>query len=570
MTSTFTTRAGQAADDGTDATVETVTAPLPAPPARPARSGLWRRRARSDAQPALPAQRPTTVVTPDFAIAPNDPIIGFFSSAHGAVDITGLELDSPALSAMRAAGVVLVVPLVASGELIGLLNLGPRLSERGYSTDDRQLLDSLAGYAAPAIRLGQLVRDQQAQALTRERIEQELKVAQLIQQQFLPTSVPDLPQWEVAAFYRPARTVGGDFYDFIDLPDGRLMVVVGDVTDKGVPAALVMASTHALLRATGPRLLAPGEVLARVNDLLYRDIPAHMFVTCLALVLDPATGQVEYANAGHDLPYLRTATGVVEMRAVGMPLGLMPDMVYEEQQVTLAPGDHLLLHSDGLAEAHDESRQMFGFPRVAELAGRPACGVEMIEECLAELAAFTGPGQEQEDDITLVTLQRKGGGQMKSDAGQAAQLLAEFVVASVPGNERVALARVAEAVAEKGLPESRMEQLKTAVAEATMNAIEHGNHNDAQREVRLRVLGFPDAVEVEVRDRGGAPADAGTAEPDLDLKLAGQQSPRGWGLFLMRHMVDAMDVSHDGVWHTVRLRMRTGDCADPIGDGDDQ
>lgn len=344
---------------------------------------------------------------PSFEIAPNDPVIAYLQGAVGTVDITSLTVDSPALSAMRSAGVVLVVPLISSGELIGLLSLGPRLSEGGYSTDDRHLLDTLAGYAAPAMRVGQLVNQQAAEARDRERIEQELKVAQLIQQQFLPKQVPEMPGWHVAAFYRPARTVGGDFYDFIELPDGRLMLVVGDVTDKGVPAALVMASTHALLRSSAPRLISPGKVLARINDLLCADIPAHMFVTCLALVLDPATGQVEFANAGHDLPYLRTASGVVELRATGMPLGLMPGMEYDVKLRQLEPGDCVLFHSDGLAEAHNPTREMFGFPRVSELAGRGPSGEDLIQLCLSELGAFTGPDHEQEDDITLVTLERQ-------------------------------------------------------------------------------------------------------------------------------------------------------------------
>ncbi|MGH3491998.1 MAG: PP2C family protein-serine/threonine phosphatase [Sciscionella sp.] len=347
------------------------------------------------------------VVEPGFDIAPHDPIIGYFQKVSGAVDISGLDLDSPALAAMRETGVMLVVPLVASGELIGLLNLGPRLSEGGYSTDDRQLLDALAGYAAPAMRVGQLVRQQEAEARRRERIEQELKVAQLIQQQFLPKSLPELPTWDVAAFYRPARSVGGDFYDFLPLPDGRMMLVVGDVTDKGVPAALVMASTHALLRSTTAHASSPGEVLARVNDLLCEDIPAHMFVTCFALVIDPSTGQVDYANAGHDLPYLRGAQGVTELRATGMPLGLMSGMSYEERSAALQPGDCVLLHSDGVAEAHDPDRQMFGFPRLAEVVGRGAAGERLLGLCLAELGRFTGPGWEQEDDITLVSLQRR-------------------------------------------------------------------------------------------------------------------------------------------------------------------
>jgi serine phosphatase RsbU (regulator of sigma subunit) len=343
----------------------------------------------------------------DFSLPPQDPLRAFLLSQAGAVDITRLELASPALAALRAAGLVLVVPLVSSGELIGLLNLGPRLSERGYSGDDRRLLSALAGYAAPAMRVGQLVRQQQAEARDRERIEQELKVAQLIQQQFLPKSLPDLPSWHVAAFYRPARTVGGDFYDFIPLPDGRHMVVIGDVTDKGVPAALVMASTHALLRGAAPRLISPGEVLAHVNDLLCADIPAHMFVTCLAVVLDPASGLLEFANAGHDVPYVRTQGGVAELRARGMPLGLMPGMAYEEKTFQMRPGDSVLLHSDGLAEAHNPDREMFGFPRVAALVGRTEAGEALIDACLAELEAFTGRDHEQEDDITLVMIERR-------------------------------------------------------------------------------------------------------------------------------------------------------------------
>ena len=366
----------------------------------------WRR--RRTASPAMPAIAVPGRVDqgPELDLASNDPLVGYLLSEAGAVDITALELESPALDTLKAAGVALVVPLISSGNLIGLVNLGPRLSEREYSSEDRRLLNALAGYAAPAMRVGQLVRQQQAEARSRERIEQELKIAQIIQQQFLPKSVPDLPSWHVAAFYRPARTVGGDFYDFIELPDGRVMFVVGDVTDKGIPAALVMASTHALLRSAAPRLISPGAVLTHVNDLLCADIPAHMFVTCLAMVLDPVSGQIEFANAGHDVPYVRTAGGVAELRARGMPLGLMPGMEYEEKSFRFQPGDCALLHSDGLAEAHAPDREMFGFPRVAELVGRGASGEALIDLCLTELGAFTGPDAEQEDDITLVSLER--------------------------------------------------------------------------------------------------------------------------------------------------------------------
>jgi serine phosphatase RsbU (regulator of sigma subunit) len=378
----------------------------------------WLRRNPQRAITVTESQAPNVLAAgPELDLASNDPLVGYLLSAASAVDITSLQLQSPALQALKQAGVVLVVPLISSGSLVGMLSLGPRRSERGYSTDDLRLLNSLAGYAAPAMRVGQLVRQQQAEARQRERIDQELKIAQIIQQQFLPKSLPDLPSWHVAAFYRPARTVGGDFYDFIPLPDGRVMFVVGDVTDKGVPAALVMASTHALLRAAAPRLISPGQVLGHVNDMLCVDIPAHMFVTCLALVLDPVSGQIEFANAGHDVPYVRTRNGVQELRARGMPLGLMPGMDYEEKSFQFEPGDCALLHSDGLAEAHAPDREMFGFPRVSELVGKGPSGEALIDLCLTELGNFTGPDHEQEDDITLVSLQRSPSAWHQGDQG---------------------------------------------------------------------------------------------------------------------------------------------------------
>ncbi|HZF59515.1 MAG TPA: GAF domain-containing SpoIIE family protein phosphatase [Rubrobacter sp.] len=347
---------------------------------------------------------------PELDIAPNDPILAYLASASGVVEVEKLDLDSPALKEMREAGVKLLVPLVSQGELIGLLNLGPRLSQQEYSADDRKLLSDLATQTAPAVRVAQLVRQQQQEAKERERIEQELRVASLIQQTLLPKTLPELPGYDVAAYYQPAREVGGDFYDFLDLEDGRFGLVVGDVTDKGVPAALVMATTRTMLRAAAQRLLSPGEVLQRVNDVLVQDIPPNMFVTCLYAILDTESGRLVYANAGHDLPYRRRAgrsDGAEELRARGMPLGLMPGMGYEEKEIVLEKGESVLFYSDGLVEAHDPRRDMFGFPRLQGLVGaQRSGGSSLISFLLSELRRFTGEGWEQEDDITLVTLDR--------------------------------------------------------------------------------------------------------------------------------------------------------------------
>src|SRR5262245_50734369 len=301
----------------------------------------------------VPAQLP---VGPAVEIAPNDPLLAYLQTAGGVVEVDRLELESAAVGALRAAGVSLVVPLVSGGELIGTLNLGPRLSDQQYSTDDKRLLDSLAAQAAPALQVAELVRRQASEAASRERIEQELRVAQLIQQNFLPRELPELPGWNLDAYYKPAREVGGDFYDFFELPDGQVGVVVGDVTDKGVPAAMVMAAARSVLRATATSVVSPGETLERVNELLCPDIPEKMFVTCLYGVIDPASGRFQFANAGHNLPYARTAGGAVEFRATGMPLGLLPGMSYDEQEAFIAPGDALLLYSDGVHEDHSAQR----------------------------------------------------------------------------------------------------------------------------------------------------------------------------------------------------------------------
>jgi serine phosphatase RsbU (regulator of sigma subunit)/anti-sigma regulatory factor (Ser/Thr protein kinase) len=496
-------------------------------------------------------------------IGPNDPLLAYFQSASEAVDIDELELDSPALRELKAAGVKLAVPLVSQGELIGVLNLGPRLSEQDYSSDDRKLLDKLAAQAAPALRVAQLVREQKAEAATRQRFEQELEVARLIQQNFLPRELPDLPGWQVAAYYRPAREVGGDFYDVIPLPDGRVAFVVGDVTDKGVPAALVMSATRSVLRASAQRLVEPGAVLERVNDHLCPDMPEKMFVTCLYGVLDPISGQLRFANAGHDLPYVKTAEGVVELRARGMPLGLMPGMAYEEKEATLEPGDSVLLHSDGVVEAHDPQRDMFGFPRLKETMAGSAGGQELIDRVLGDLEAFTGPDAEQEDDITMVTLQRSGG-QGHMSASSNGSILADFDLPSEPGNERQAMELVERAVAEIGLGQARLERLKTAVAEATMNAMEHGNEYRPERPVRVRVLRSADRLHVQVTDQGRAGELAEPETPDLEAKLEGRQKPRGWGLFLIEQMVDEARVTSERGGRTVELVLRLE------GGGDDR
>ncbi len=444
---------------------------------------LWRRFTRRSTEVekasllSIPAQTPSTVIEP-MEIAPNDPLLAYVQNVAGVVEVDQLQLDSPALRELKQANIQLVAPLVSQGQLIGLLNLGPRLSDQEYSSDDRRLLNNLAVQAAPAVRVAQLVYQQQVETRQRERMEQELRVARIVQETLLPRELPALLGWQVATYWQPAQAIGGDFYDFIALPDGRLGIVIADVTDKGVPAALVMASTRSMLRGAIERYTAPGEVLKRVNNLLCPEIPPKMFVTCLYAIFNPDTGHFWFANAGHNLPGQRTKEGVIELRARGMPLGLLPDMNYEEVETTLAAGDSILLYSDGLVEAHNAAREMFGFPR------------------LRHLLAING---------------------------------------------------------QLDLPPRTLERLKTAVAETTMNAIEHGNGFQADLMAEIQVLTSAQALIVRITDQGGGKMIPDVQTPNLQAKLEGLQSPRGWGLFLIKNMVDEMHISSDDQYHTVEL-----------------
>ncbi len=340
----------------------------------------------------------------------NDTLVETLSRSKGLLIVDEQELESPYLQQLKTHRAKAIIPLISRGELIGWNTLGARLSGQDYAQSDRRLLDTLASQAAPPVQVAHLLLKQKAEALERERFANELALARDIQQTLLPKSLPSLPGWQFAAHYQPARSVGGDFYDFLALPDGRLGVFIGDVTDKGIPAALVMAETRSVLRSLAQELVSPGKVFELANNRLDPDIPENMFVTCLYLLLDPAMGQITWANAGHDLPMQWKGDEICELKATGMPLGLMPGMRYDEKEAILHPGECLLLFTDGLVEGHNPAREMFGIPRVKEAFLKHAGeGDGLIPALLAELNAFTGPQWQQEDDVAIVVLKRLAG-----------------------------------------------------------------------------------------------------------------------------------------------------------------
>jgi serine phosphatase RsbU (regulator of sigma subunit)/predicted ester cyclase len=297
------------------------------------------------------------------------------------------------------------------GKLMGVAPTGRELTNRAIVV--HRIVEGKIAEEWSMGTIGATLRKQrlEQEIRERERVEQEMRVARSIQQASLPEQVPELEGWQISPFYRPAREVGGDFYDFHLLPEGKLGLVVGDATGKGVPAALVMSTTCGMLQLAAQALdsSSPGEVLSRVNETLVARIPPNMFVTCFYCILDPESASLSYANAGHDLPYVLRGSGgeCEELRARGMPLGIMPAMSYEEKETILNSGATALLYSDGLVEAHNPKGEMFGFPRLQGLLAEHGEDERPLGDFLMEeLHFFVGEGWEQEDDITLLTLRR--------------------------------------------------------------------------------------------------------------------------------------------------------------------
>ncbi len=234
---------------------------------------------------------------------------------------------------------------------------------------------------------------------------QEMRVARNIQQGLFPRDFPPLNGYALAARCQPARETGGDFYDLIELNDGRLGVVIADVAGKGMPAALLMANARSTLRAEARLGFGPAKTLRRANDSLCRDVNSGSFVTCLYAVLDLDSRQISFANAGHPLPLLCNDGTTREIEVYGLPLGLRPDAAYSEVKVSLAPGATVLLYTDGITETMNSSRDLFGFDRLAALLQREGhkTAESLVEITWSEASDFGGNGG-QDDDMTLIVL----------------------------------------------------------------------------------------------------------------------------------------------------------------------
>lgn len=301
---------------------------------------------------------------------------------------------------------ILCAPLKIKERVIGVIYVDNRLQAGIFSEADLALLDAIASNAAVAIENARLYQI----AVEKGRMERELQMAHQVQAGLLPRQVPQIPGWDFAASWYPAREVAGDYYDFIPSHAGQIGLVIADVTDKGMPASLFMVFTRSVMRAATDQAASPLEVVKRTNRLICRESNHSLFVTLFLAWLDPATGTVGYVNAGHNpaLHYEAARGRLTDHVRTGMPLGIEGEAEYRQKEIQLAPGDVFVLYTDGITEAIDPAGREFGVDHLQRLLleNRQKNAAGIVKAAEQAINAHTGPGPSL-DDITMVVVKRQ-------------------------------------------------------------------------------------------------------------------------------------------------------------------
>jgi sigma-B regulation protein RsbU (phosphoserine phosphatase) len=300
---------------------------------------------------------------------------------------------------------ILVVPLIYEDKLSGLISLGQKKSGKFYRREDINLLNTLANQGAVAIENALMIEE----VIEKERMQEELSIARDLQTSMLPAECPIIKGFEIAAFSLSAMEVGGDFYDFIEMGWGRVGMVIGDVTGKSVSGALVMSASRSVFRMLSEEELGVGEIMMRANRRTKKDIKSGMFVALLYAVLNAKDKTISLCSAGQTQPvFLSSETGesrFVETKGDTFPLGILEDADYQETQLTMLPGDKIVLYTDGIVEAMNEQDEMFGFERLIEvIQGADSLTADsLLKKILYKVNEFAGEAA-QHDDLTAIVI----------------------------------------------------------------------------------------------------------------------------------------------------------------------
>jgi phosphoserine phosphatase RsbU/P len=299
---------------------------------------------------------------------------------------------------------LLSVPMLLKGKMIGLLTVFNKRNNTDFTPEDQRLLAIISAQSAQVIENARLYMKEQDLV----RIQEEMRLAGEIQRNLLPKTAPEIPGYQIAGRSIPAKDVGGDYYDFIPIEDGRLAFCLGDVSGKGMPAAMLMANVQATLRGQSAPSISSKECVERSNNLLYKSTDPQKYVTLFYGILNTKTNELCFCNGGHNNPFLLSGNGKMKkLQTGGIVLGFVPQFIFTEEKIPFQPGDLLVLYSDGITEAMNDKEEEFGEKRLEELitANRQESAEQIIGKILENIDTYVG-SVPQMDDITIVVLKR--------------------------------------------------------------------------------------------------------------------------------------------------------------------
>jgi len=425
------------------------------------------------------------------------------------------------------------VPLYDNKDIIGLVYADRGAAAEKFTESDLRLLTLLANVAAVKIENARLFED----ALEKSRMERELSLAAQIQRNLLPQQDPVLPGYDISGRARPCEHIGGDYYDFIPLEDGRLALVMADVSGAGVSAALLMASLRASLHTEAEKRAGISDLAARLNQFVFRSSETSCFISFFYAELEARTGELSYVNAGHNPPFILPPAGDVRrLDSTGFCLGMFADVAFEAKKQKLEPGDILCLYTDGITESRDAAKREFGEEGLVRVlrdaAVRPA--EQIVESVFEEAARFSG-GSDPSDDETVVIVKRLREGDVPK-GGSGPSPVRRIVVRAELGEMDAVRAFIRKILEGLGLPEEEVFKVELSVHEVCVNIALYA-YPKKKGDIRISVWQESGCLAVEVRD-AGVPFDPGKApSPKLENYVhAGRRG--GLGIYLFRKLLD--------------------------------
>src|SRR5262245_49078490 len=403
-------------------------------------------------------------------------------------------------------------------------------------------------------RLNESIEHLKETTAAKERIESELQIAHEIQMSMVPKIFPPFPdrsEFDIFAILAPAKEVGGDFYDFFFIDDDHLCFAVGDVSGKGIPASLFMALTKTLFKATAGNGGTPGEILARLNTEICRDNESCMFVTLFCAILNIRTGQVDYGNGGHNLPYYLHQNGVRLLEGLGgRVLGLVEQTLYASGRMVLRPGEALLLYTDGVTEAMDSRERLYSDQRLAEFlaSNRGSSPRQIVGDLVSDVRSFAG-ATPQSDDITALALRYFGKNANMSDT---LEIKLKNKVSELDGLSQT----LREFGQRHGLASKVIHDLNLAMEEILTNIISYGYTDNREHEVKVRLSAQLGEVSVEIEDDGQPFNPLEAPEPDITKPLE-ERKIGGLGIHLVRNVMDGLEYKRQGERNLLTIKKNT-------------